>query len=263
LHVDHYAAGERPETTFVTVTVLGGFGVTVDGVATPADGWRRRSAAALVKVLALTPGHRLHRERVMDLLWPDEAPDRRAARLHKAAHFARRAAGHDDAVSIRDDMVSLFAHADVTVDAVRFEHLAQLAVSDGDPALASEALGWYGGELLPGDPYEEWTLDRRTLLHLRWVEVLRVAGEWRRLAAVDPTDEHARTELIRRHLAAGDHAAALCEQEHLEDVLERELGIRADSRLGVLLGELADLLRMQENLLAELFAAGSSHADLR
>ena len=33
--------------------------------------WRLRKAASLVKLLALAPGHRLHRERAMDLFWPD------------------------------------------------------------------------------------------------------------------------------------------------------------------------------------------------
>jgi hypothetical protein len=37
----------------VEITVMGGFGVVVDGVATTARGWARRHAAALVKVLAL------------------------------------------------------------------------------------------------------------------------------------------------------------------------------------------------------------------
>lgn len=39
----------------VAITVLGGFHVTVDRVPTSARGWARRSAAALVKVLALAP----------------------------------------------------------------------------------------------------------------------------------------------------------------------------------------------------------------
>jgi hypothetical protein len=33
--------------------------------------WNVRKAHMLVKLLALTPGHRLHRARVLDLFWPD------------------------------------------------------------------------------------------------------------------------------------------------------------------------------------------------
>src|SRR3954447_20413210 len=144
----------------VTIALLGGFCVTVDGVPTNSRGWARRSAAALVKILALTPGHRLHREKVMDLLWPDEPPEQCAPRLHKAAHFARLASGRHDAIVLRDDVVSLFPGAHLTVDALRFEQLAREAVAGDDAFTARQALAWYRGDLLPQDRYEDWAVDR-------------------------------------------------------------------------------------------------------
>ena len=36
--------------------------------------WRLRKAASLIKLLALAPGHRLHREQAMELLWSDLDP---------------------------------------------------------------------------------------------------------------------------------------------------------------------------------------------
>lgn len=58
------------------VRLLGGFLVEVDGVAVPADAWRHRRGADLVKLLALAPEHRVHREQLMDRLWPsrDQVP---------------------------------------------------------------------------------------------------------------------------------------------------------------------------------------------
>jgi DNA-binding SARP family transcriptional activator len=38
----------------------------------------------------LSPGHRLHREQVMDVLWPELDPAAAAANLRKAVHEARR-----------------------------------------------------------------------------------------------------------------------------------------------------------------------------
>jgi DNA-binding SARP family transcriptional activator len=264
--------------SLVEVTLLGGFAVSVDGIATSSRGWSRRSAAALVKILALAPGHRLHRERVMDLLWPDESPERSAPRLHKAAYFARRAAGRDDAVVLRDDVVWLFPEADITVDAVRFEQLAREAIAQRDPEIAKQALDWYGGELLPSDVYEDWAADRRELLHLRRLDVLRVIGEWRELAELDPTDEEAHVQLMQRHVAAGDGCAALAQYDHLERVLERELGVepgeaarrarldasRLDAvearpaRVDNLLAELAELADRQHAVLAQLAAVGAT-----
>ena len=49
--------------TGVRITLLGGFEVVVDGRQVPTVDWRRRQAAALVKLLALAPGRTLHRER--------------------------------------------------------------------------------------------------------------------------------------------------------------------------------------------------------
>ena len=209
----------------VDIDVLGRFSVRIDGVPTASRGWARRNAAALIKILALTPGHRMHRERMMDLLWPDVPPDRCAPRLHKAAHFARQTAGRQDAIVLRDDLVWLFPGANVTVDALCFEQLSRAAVTDDDPLAARAALDWYHGELLPGDRYEDWAADRRELLHLRQLDLLRVAGQWRELAELDPTHETAHIELMRRQLEAGDRCAALRQYEHLERVLERELGV--------------------------------------
>jgi hypothetical protein len=58
-----------PETLYIWL--LGGFRVRVGSRVIEEDGWPLRKAAGLIKLLALAPGHRLHRERIMDLLWPD------------------------------------------------------------------------------------------------------------------------------------------------------------------------------------------------
>jgi len=43
-----------------------------------------------VKLLALSPAHRLHREQAMELLWPDLTPKAALNNLHYALHVARR-----------------------------------------------------------------------------------------------------------------------------------------------------------------------------
>ena len=54
----------------------------------------------------------------------------------------------------------LFPDCEVIVDAIRFEQLARAAVAEGDPGRRREALAWYRGELLPGDRYADWAMDR-------------------------------------------------------------------------------------------------------
>jgi DNA-binding SARP family transcriptional activator len=53
----------------VRVWLLGGFRVSVCSRTIGEDRWQRRKAAALVKLLALRPSHRMHREHLMNLLW--------------------------------------------------------------------------------------------------------------------------------------------------------------------------------------------------
>jgi DNA-binding SARP family transcriptional activator/tetratricopeptide (TPR) repeat protein len=209
----------------VGIAMLGRFEVVVDGAVVAPRGWTRRHAALLVKVLALSPGHRLHREQVIDLVWPHDSLDDAAPKLHKAAHYARKATGCTSAIVLRDDTVVLFPGADVVVDALVFDELARGAVADRDVDAAERALGIYTGELCPDDIYDDWAAVRREQLRVRRLELLRIAGRWQELADLDPGDERAHLELMRRHAANGDRHAALREFERLDRNLRRELGV--------------------------------------
>ena len=66
----------------VRARLLGRFGVSVGSRVITEDDWRLRKAASLVKLLVLAPGHRLHREQVLELLWPDLKPAAAANNLH-------------------------------------------------------------------------------------------------------------------------------------------------------------------------------------
>jgi DNA-binding SARP family transcriptional activator len=59
---------------------------------------------SLVKLLALAPGRRLHCEEILDTVWPDDDVDEAAPKLHKSAHFARRATGRADTIVLRNDI---------------------------------------------------------------------------------------------------------------------------------------------------------------
>ena len=209
----------------VRVTMLGRFEVAVDGRTVPAVQWRRRHAAALVKVLALAPGRRLHREQVIDTVWPHDSVEQAVPKLHKAAHFARKATNTSNAITLGAEMVVLFPGMQVTVDVDEFEKLAHTALSDGDMNAAGNALARYGGDLVPEDRFELWAEDRREQLRLRRLDLLRLAGRWADVLELDPADEAAHLALIRRHADAGDRHAALRQFERLADALRRDLGI--------------------------------------
>src|SRR5690349_16313214 len=105
----------------VSIGLLGGFEVVVGGHAVPGGAWSRRSAATLVKLLALQPGRRLRREQVLEALWPQRPSRETAPRLHTAAHYARSALGQRDAVVLAGDADTLLPGADVRIDVADFE----------------------------------------------------------------------------------------------------------------------------------------------
>ena len=193
--------------------MLGGFEVDADGQPVPETAWKFSRAKDLVKVLALAPGHRLPRDAVVEALWPQLDVDAGMANLHKAAHHARRALGENDAVVLREGMVLLAPGASVETDVEAFE-------ATGDPS-------HYGGELLPDDRYDEWTEERRDELRTRYLDALRAAGLWERLAEEDPGDEPAQRAVMRARLATGDRAGALRAFSRLRGAQE-ELGVEPD-----------------------------------
>jgi pimeloyl-ACP methyl ester carboxylesterase/DNA-binding SARP family transcriptional activator len=206
----------------VSVRLMGEFAVEIDGRVIGADRFPRRSAASLMKLLALASNRRLHREQVMDALWPDASPQDAANQLHKAAHYARRATGERDCVSLRNEFVTLFPGWDVVVDVHRFEAAAQAALAGGDP---QAALSLRTGELLPDHPYAAWAFQPRQRVQLLHRELLRRCGRWADVVALDPTDEQAHLGVAQAFLAAGDRAGALRQIDVLERILHDELGI--------------------------------------
>jgi hypothetical protein len=103
--------GIEPEA--VRVWLLGGFEVSVRSRVVEDDAWRLRKARSLVKLLALAPGHRLHRERIMDVLWPDLDAKSQANNLHRTLYLARKvlegspANAAPSCLRLREDLVAL------------------------------------------------------------------------------------------------------------------------------------------------------------
>ena len=200
--------------------------VEVDDRLVPASSWPSRRSRQLVAYLALADGRRATAEQVMDALWPDLDPEAARANLHKAASLARRALGSKDAVVIRDGSVALWPSADVRSDVAAFEAEAQAALCSGDPEASGEAATSYGGELLPEERYEEWTLGPRQRARRLYVDVLRASGQWEVVVEVEPTDEAAHRRLMREHMVAGRLHAALRQFQRLRAILGRELGMQ-------------------------------------
>jgi predicted ATPase/DNA-binding SARP family transcriptional activator/DNA-binding CsgD family transcriptional regulator len=237
----------RPETLtggkrkVVRVWLLGGFRVSVGSRTITQDAWRLRKAAALVKLLALTPGHRMHREQAIDLLWPHA--NRRAASnslratLHTACKVLDPAMGSHYLASEGESLV-LCPEGDLWVDVDAFEQAAATARGANEPTTYRAALDLYEGDLLPEDRYEEWTEGRREELRQLYLGLLvGLAGlheerdehdlaieALRKATAKESTFEEAQVALMRLHAISGRPERALVQYERLRDALSRGLG---------------------------------------
>ena len=228
------------------VWLLGGFRVSVGSSTIEGDTWRLRKAASLLKLLALAPDHRLHREQVMDLLWPDSGRKAASNNLRQTLHAARRTLASDPSVGSRylaseDESLVLCPGGSLWVDAEAFEEAAVTARRTRDPAAYRAAIELYAGELLPDDRYEEWTEARREeLRQLYLVLLLELAGLYeardeyglaiealRKATAKEPALEEAHVALMRLHALSGRPERALAQYERLRDALSRGLGTRA------------------------------------
>jgi DNA-binding SARP family transcriptional activator len=251
------------------IELLGGFRVTVGTRLVPEAAWGRRKPAALLKLLALAPGHRLHREQLMEALWPELDPSAAAANLRKALHYARRALDGDDGVSLIasvSEVLSLPPEG-LWVDVDAFLAAVAHARRTGDPSGYAQASDLYGEGLLPEDRYDEWAIERRDELHFEFLTILEefaamleargdldgAARAVRRVVAAEPLREQAHSWLIRLHALAGRRGEALREYENLRELLAAELGAEPSPEAQRLYEEVRANQTSEPELSAELW----------
>jgi predicted ATPase/DNA-binding SARP family transcriptional activator len=226
----------------VHIHLLGGFAVSVGGRPVAEEAWRLRRARTLIKLLALAPERRMHRDQLAELLWPDEPPAPNS--LHQVIYTARRALGDASArVEMRDGVVQLSGD-DVWVDVDAFEAGATQARRTRTVADYEAALATYTGELLPEDRYADWAQPRHDALKETQLALMvelaalqEQAGEPQAAVATlqgivveDPLHEAAHRELMRLFADDGRSQQALAQYQQLRDALRRELGADPDPR---------------------------------
>lgn len=229
------------------VQLLGGFQVWVEGELIPASRWRRKSAA-LVKLLALSPAQRLHREEVLEQLWPERSSKAALNNLHATLHAARRSLELPTPapyLRFAGDLLVLDPSDRVCVDVALFLRHSRQARRTRHEEDYEQALELYQGELLPEDRYHDWSASlREELLELYLDLSLELADLYerqencgaalevlRRVVAAEPALEAAYLALMRLYLRLGQPQAALLTFEKLRRTLRREFGSGPSSKM--------------------------------
>ena len=239
MRVDAKGTSQRLET--IRIRLLGGFEVTVGARTIEEGAWRLRKAANLVKLLALAACNRLHREQVMDTLWPELGISAASNNLRQTVHTARltfdlsMGSGY---LASRDESLVLCPESSLWVDVDAFEEAARSARRSRDLGAYRAALDLYAGELLPTDRYEEWAEEPRRRLQESYLSLQfglanlhEDLGDYdsaiealRRVVSEEPTREEAHAGLMRLYALMGNIAEALVQYARLEEALSRALG---------------------------------------
>jgi predicted ATPase/DNA-binding SARP family transcriptional activator/DNA-binding CsgD family transcriptional regulator len=252
----------------VRVWLLGGFRVSVGSRSIGQEGWRLKKAGSVLKVLALAPGYRVHREQAMELLWPDLDPEAALNNLHHTLHVARRvlepsapASAASCYLRLWDQRLALCPEGSLWVDVKAFEEAAVMAHHALEPAAFRAAIDLYSGELLPEDRYEPWVEEKRAELREVYLSLLlELAGLYeergqfgeaietlRGVVAVEPTDEGAHVGLMRLYALSGRREEALRQHERLREALLRKFGAEPETSV-----------RLQEEIWAGTFPQAGS-----
>uniref|UniRef100_UPI003B3A46B2 AfsR/SARP family transcriptional regulator n=1 Tax=Nakamurella sp. TaxID=1869182 RepID=UPI003B3A46B2 len=209
----------------------------------------RPRARALLRLLALSPNRDVHREQLVDALWPGVDLAVGTRRLQVAVSSVRQVleqAGLPGMAVLarRGDAYRLALPAGSTVDVEAFERGladADAAVRRADPSaveLRAAALARYRGDLLPEDGPAEYVVGERDRLRvLAAAAAATLAQEYRALGQLRPALAAARQSvqvdryqdlawqlLAELHRDAGDDsAAARARREHAAAQAELEL----------------------------------------
>jgi DNA-binding SARP family transcriptional activator len=232
----------------VSIYLAGGIALRgANGVVVPEREFPGRQARRLFVRLATSHDPIAQLDLADDLRGTDWPPAWQSAlrALVSKLRTALARVGAPDAITSRDGTYGLRLPAGAWLDldaAAQSIHAAEVALSDGDRpqasgwALAARAVA--SRALLPGEEAEWLDGLRRALvdIHLRALECLGevwlgvgdaalAAHDARQAIAIDPYRESAHRLLIRAHLAAGEHGAALRAFQACRTLFEEELGV--------------------------------------
>jgi len=191
--------GEKSESARsqpLRIFALGHFSLAVAGSGLDVDSWRRKQAATLLKILISHVGRPVHRERLIEWLWPDTDPVRGWERLKVTVSFLRSKlrAGDFECEAIetvgksyllRREAVWLDSNIFVTLVSEGWDRLGE---GDTQEALAhfEEARDLCRGDYFEDEPYADWCAEERERLHEIHLEMLaglaQCYGEQRKYA---------------------------------------------------------------------------------
>lgn len=231
----------------LTVHTLGGLRIMINN--RPIERCASSRGRAVFAYLLAHRSQPVPRDVLMDVFWPDAAPDAARNSLNVALHSLRRVFKEISAVPIivfQDGAYSLNPELAVWLDVEAFVQHADLGykretTGDVDAAISEyeAAASLYGGDFLADSPYEEWTTLPRERLRLAYLDILdrlsciRLSREQfaacaalcQLILARDACREDIHCRLMRCYARQNQYPLAIRQYQACVEALREELGV--------------------------------------
>jgi DNA-binding SARP family transcriptional activator len=239
-------SGQEKTAMPLAVHMLGAFNMTIGDLTVKLPASRGLS---LLKYLLLHHKQNIPREVLMDVFWPDAAPETARNNLNVAMHSLRKALRTViflPVIVFEDSAYGLEPNLQVWLDVEEFERCVQagqrLEARDQLTAAVDEyecAISLYQGDLLEQNPYEEWTVLDRERLRVAYLDTLdrlsQIYFSQERFAACitvcqlilarDRCREDAHCLLMRCYIHQGQPYLALRQYQTCVEALHAELQV--------------------------------------
>lgn len=268
---------QEPRQGLLQIYVLGKFGLVANERGIVIEKWKRRQAVTLLKFLVTHLDRPVHRERILDYLWPDVDEERGWGRLKVTMYYLRtqlRASGAGEDVVRTVGSAYLLRRDAVWVDAENFEKLVIEGRALQDKGRYDEALRCYDeaqflhrGDYLEQDVYADWCAEERVRLgeiymemmtrkaecHAERNEYVEAAEVCRKGLVQDPCRESFHSSLMRYLVKLGRSDSAIAQFRQCQTVLAREFGVEP----------MPETRRLHQQILAQQTSRLSASATIR
>jgi DNA-binding SARP family transcriptional activator len=205
-----------------------------------------RKGRDLLKLLALAPKHRLHREEILNLLWPEKPPKQAAHNLSQTLYTLRpRLTALSACIDIKIDKecLILMPKEEIFTDVEEFEKEAQSLLNQSGQVSfqtindCQQVTMAYTGDLLPEDGPSDLFHQRREQLRQMYIDLLLLCAHanlemnfidasiisLKQVLALDPSYEEAHFQLMRAYALNNQRQSALRQYQLLVETLRSEL----------------------------------------
>jgi DNA-binding SARP family transcriptional activator len=239
-----------PTSSHFDILILGPFSLYRDATPIDVTAWQRK-VQSLLRILVTSPEKRRTRDELVELLWPETTSESGFRNLRVVLHMLRRGLGAGDVPTILSEWgwIALNPAHEWDLDLDRFE---ERAAAGDDIASLEAAAGYYRGEPLADDRYDDWAISIRARVQRTWRDLcLRLAAlhqragapdeavRWlERIIESDPLDEEALLGLLANLRDLDRRTEALRRYQHYAQRLKVELDLEPGRELQSLVADL-------------------------